>query len=118
MAIGLVEDAAVLDRIDEVLAEHKLDAVFPGGPGDLATSMGLHGQGNHPRVLEAAATIIRAAKRVPGLKVCMYISDADKAKMFADLGVDFFICSIDYRIMARAYQQLHGSLRDALGSMY
>lgn len=113
MAVGLVEDAAVVENIDAVLAECKLDAVIPGGPGDLATSLGLHGQGDHPRVVAAVRRVVEAAKAVPGLKVGVYLVDADSAPRWVDLGVDFFLYSIDYRVMARAFQQLHASLRSA-----
>ncbi len=114
MAIGLVEDAVVVENIEDVLRECKLDAVMPGGPGDLATSMGLHGQGDHPRVFAAARRVVEAAKAVPGLKVGVYLVDADKASVWSDLGVDFFVCSIDYRVMGRAFQGLHASLRSAM----
>lgn len=114
MAIGLVEDAAVVENIEAVLADCELDAVVPGGPGDLATSMGLHGQGNHPKVIAAARRIVEAAKAVPGLKVGVYVVDAEAAAMWRGMGVDFLLCSIDNRILARAYQQLHGSLRSAM----
>ena len=114
MAIGLVEDIAVVENIESVLADSGVDAVLPGGPGDLATSMGLHGQGNHPKVVAAARRVVEAAKAVPGLKVGVYVVDADAAAMWAGMGVDFLLCSIDNRILARAYQQLHGSLRSAM----
>lgn len=114
MAVGLVEDASVVENIDAVLAECKLDAIMPGGPGDLATSLGLHGQGDHPRVVATVRRVVEAAKAVPGLKVGVYLVDVDAAPMWTDLGVDFFLCSIDYRIMARAFQQLHASLRTAM----
>ena len=51
---------------------------------------------------------------MPGLKVGVYVVDADAAAMWAGMGVDFLLCSIDNRILARAYQQLHGSLRSAI----
>ncbi|MDP3137432.1 MAG: aldolase/citrate lyase family protein [Burkholderiaceae bacterium] len=114
MAIGLIEDADVVDNIEAVLTDSGVDAVVPGGPGDLATSMGLHGQGSHPRVVAAARRVVEAAKAVPGLKVGMYVVDADAAAMWADLGVDFLLCSIDNRILARAYRNLHGALRSAM----
>lgn len=114
MAVGLVEDAAVVENIEAVLAECRLDAVVPGGPGDLATSLGLHGQGNHPRVQAAVRRVVEAAKAVPGLKVGVYLTDAESAAQWTDMGVDFFLCSIDYRVMARAFLQLHTTLRAAL----
>jgi 2-keto-3-deoxy-L-rhamnonate aldolase RhmA len=114
MAVGLIEDAAVVENIEAVLAGCGLDAVVPGGPGDLATSLGLPGQGTHPRVQAAVRRIVEAAKAVPRLKVGMYISEPAQAPTWARMGVDFFICSIDYRIMSRAFKQAHDTLREAL----
>ncbi|MEI8402919.1 MAG: aldolase/citrate lyase family protein [Alcaligenaceae bacterium] len=110
MAIGLIEDASVVENIEAVLGNCGLDAILPGGPGDLATSMGLHGQGNHPRVLEAIKKVVSAAKQVQGLKVGVYLTDPQTASQWIDLGVDFFLCSIDYRIMANAYKKLRNDL--------
>ena len=106
MAIGLIEDASVVNNIESVLANCKLDAIVPGGPGDLATSMGFLGQGNHPEVIAAVKRIVLAGKSVPGLKVGIYLIDPKTAGMWIDLGVDFFLCSIDYRVMANAYQAI------------
>jgi len=106
MAIGLIEDASVVNNIESVLANCKLDAIVPGGPGDLATSMGFHGQGNHPEVIAAVKKIVSAGKKIPGLKIGVYLIDPKTAGMWIDLGVDFFLCSIDYRVMANAYQSI------------
>lgn len=114
MAIGLIEDAAVVEDIDAVLTDCGLDAVVPGGPGDLATSLGLPGQGSHPKVQAAVQRVIEAAKGVPRLKVGMYVSEPAHAAIWAGIGVDFFICSIDYRIMSRAFRQAYDTLREAI----
>ena len=106
MAIGLIEDASVVNNIESVLANCKLDAIVPGGPGDLATSMGFHGQGNHPEVIAAVKKIVSAGTKIPGLKIGVYLIDPKTAGMWIDLGVDFFLCSIDYRVMANAYQSI------------
>ena len=114
MAIGLIEDASVVDDIEAVLDGCRLDAIVPGGLGDLATSLGLHGQGNHPKVQEAALRVIKAAKAVPGLKVGVYVTDPAAASKWTDLGVDFFLYSIDYRIMSWAFREQHTALRKAV----
>ncbi|MDO8279969.1 MAG: aldolase/citrate lyase family protein [Burkholderiaceae bacterium] len=108
-AIGLIEDAQVLDRLDEVLALPGLDAVMAGGAGDLSASMGLHGQGNHPKVREAAERIVRAA-RERGLKAGVYIGDTAGAQYWRDVGVDFIAYSIDYKVFAQAYAAAHATL--------
>lgn len=52
LAIGTIEHIDATRTIDEVVATPGLDVAFIG-PGDLATSMGLRGQGDHPEVIAA-----------------------------------------------------------------
>lgn len=108
-SIGLIEDAHVVDRIDEVLALDGLDAVMAGGAGDLSASMGLHGQGSHPRVRAAAVRIIERAK-ARGLKAGVYIGELEGVDFWRDVGVDFYAYSIDYKVLAKAYRAAWQSL--------
>lgn len=102
ISIGLIEDQEVVDRIDQVLDENDLDIVIPGS-GDLATSLGLHGQHTHPLVIQSLERIIAATKAYGRSKVGMYLTDPKSASRWRDQGVDFFLLSIDYRILANAY---------------
>jgi 2-keto-3-deoxy-L-rhamnonate aldolase RhmA len=113
MSIGLIEDAEVIERIDEVIGTCELTAVMPGGGGDLATSLGLPGQGNHPRVMAAARRVVETAKRKPGLKVGVYISDLAAAKEWRAMGADFLIYSIDYKVISKAFVDIRQSLSTA-----
>ncbi|MES3003896.1 MAG: aldolase/citrate lyase family protein [Pseudomonadota bacterium] len=108
-SIGLIEDAAVVDRIDEVLELKGLDAVMAGGAGDLSASMGLHGQGSHPRVRAAGVRIIERAK-ARGLKAGVYLGELEGAEFWRDVGVDFYAYSIDYKVLAKAYRAARQSL--------
>ncbi|MGF7161027.1 2-keto-3-deoxy-L-rhamnonate aldolase RhmA [Rhodoligotrophos appendicifer] len=110
MGIGLIEDAEVVDRIEEVIEACTLTAVMPGGGGDLATSMGLHGQGTHPRVIGAARKVVETAKRKPGLKVGVYVSDLAGAEEWRALGADFLVYSIDYKVLSAAYSGIRQAL--------
>lgn len=101
-SIGLIEDAQVVEQIEDVLAIDGLDAVMAGGAGDLAASMGLHGQGNHPQVREAALHIVQSARK-RGLKAGVYVGDVEGADFWMAAGVDFIAYSIDYKILAQAY---------------
>ena len=115
MAIGLIEDAAVVEDIENVLAGSRLDAVIPG-PGDLATALGVPGQTNHPKVLAAVQRVLGAAKRVSGLKVGVYVSEPAHVASWTGMGIDFFLCSIDYRVMSRAFRSARDILREALSA--
>lgn len=110
MAIGLIEDAIAVDRIEEIVENCMLDAIIPGGVGDLATSLGVHGQGRHPRVLEAVRKVVRTCKAKKGLKVGVYVSDLAAFDELKELEADFYIYSIDYKVTAAAYGDLHTAL--------
>lgn len=109
MSIGLIEDAQVVDRINEVVAMKGLHAVMAGGPGDLSASMGLHGQGGHPKVLEAGLKIINAAKK-KGLKAGVYLNDVAAVEYWLEFKLDFYAVSIDYKILAQAYRASYKNL--------
>ncbi len=101
LSIGLIEDLDVVENIDQVLEECRLDAVIPG-PGDLATSMNVPGQLEHPDVVAAVTRVVTAAK-AKEIKVGVYVVSDANLEMWTALGVDFFLVSIDYRILANAY---------------
>ena len=103
-AVALIEDAAVLDRLDEVLAWPGLHAVIPGGPGDLAASLGLPGQGDHATVRAAVERIVTAAKAQPGLKAGLYVTGLPSLASWRGGPLDFVVLSIDYRVLAHAYR--------------
>lgn len=66
LVLALLEDAAVLDNLDAILAVEGID-LYGIGPHDFAQSLGYPGQPDHPEVVKAAAEItrrIRAAGRV------------------------------------------------------
>jgi 2-keto-3-deoxy-L-rhamnonate aldolase RhmA len=112
MSVGLIEDASVIERVEELLQDSALDAIMPGGIGDLASSMGLHGQARHPRVVEAIRRVVKAAKATGRIKVGVYLSDLDAAADLVDLEPDFFVYSIDYKVVSSAYR----AIRQSLGS--
>ena len=62
VVITVVEEAAAVERIDEIAATPGLDVIFIG-TSDLSFSLGLRGDQSHPRLNEAVARIVAAAKR-------------------------------------------------------
>jgi 4-hydroxy-2-oxoheptanedioate aldolase len=51
LVIAQLEDVEVLDHLDDILAVDGID-LFASGPQDIAQSMGLPGEPDHPRVTE------------------------------------------------------------------
>lgn len=61
LLLALIEDPEAVDDIDAI-AQCGLDVLWVG-TGDLAMGYGFPGQRQHPRVLEAAATVLATCKR-------------------------------------------------------
>jgi 2-keto-3-deoxy-L-rhamnonate aldolase RhmA len=114
LSIGLVEDAEVVERIDEVLQGTSLKAVMPGGAGDLAASLGVPGESQNPRVLAAISKVVAAARRKPGLKVGVYISDLGSIAKMKELHADFYVYSIDFKIIYNCFKDASTSIREGL----
>lgn len=112
IGIGLVEDAEVVPNLDALLKEVRVDALMPG-PGDLSTSMGLHGQATHPKVKQAVTEIIDAARRA-GVRVGMYLNSPGEIRDWAPLKLDFYVYLFDTKLLAQAYAAAAGEIRAAL----
>ena len=83
LVMAQLEDVAVLDDIDGILAVDGID-YYSSGPQDIAQSMGLPGQPTHPRVLEFEATV-RDAVHAAGKKM---VDDDMVAARTADMILD------------------------------
>jgi 2-keto-3-deoxy-L-rhamnonate aldolase RhmA len=62
VVIAIIEEVGAVDRIDEIASTPGVDVLFVG-PSDLSFSMGLRGQMDHPRVLEAMQKVVVASRR-------------------------------------------------------
>jgi 2-keto-3-deoxy-L-rhamnonate aldolase RhmA len=60
--IAMIEEASAVEQIDEIAATPGLDVLFIG-TSDLSFSLGLRGEQNDPRLDEAIAKVLAAAKR-------------------------------------------------------
>lgn len=108
-AIGLVEDRACVERIDDVLGDGLIDCVMPG-PGDLSVSYGVHGQFQHQLVREAIDTVLAAAKR-RDIPAGLYISDPSEMAAGRARGISVFVLSIDYKLLGNALKAAAGQMR-------
>ena len=91
MIVVLIEDILAVNNLKEILEVDNID-VFYVAPGDLAQSMGLLGQPNHPEVLKTvdkALTQIQDAGRVAGTLV-----NDDSVESYLEKGVKFVTTAI------------------------
>jgi 4-hydroxy-2-oxoheptanedioate aldolase len=100
--IGLIEDKAALERIDEIVQHAGLDVVMPG-ISDLAASLGVPGALDHPLVLEAVDQIAASVEEQPAMELAMYVSDPGQVSRWAARGARIFVYSIDYKLIAGTY---------------
>jgi 4-hydroxy-2-oxoheptanedioate aldolase len=91
MVVVMLEEVEALRELDRILEVDHVDVFFVA-PGDLAQSMGLPGQMDHPRVqgaIDDAVKRIRAAKRAPGV-----LATPATARRYLDLGALFLYVSL------------------------
>lgn len=86
-----IETRTAVDRADELCAVPGVDIFI--GPGDLAVSLGLPGQTDHPTVKAAAASALASAKR-HGKRVATAAPAAD-FPFWVEQGVDLLFCTND-----------------------
>ncbi|MFT4233278.1 MAG: HpcH/HpaI aldolase/citrate lyase family protein [Leucobacter sp.] len=99
-----IESAAAVEEVERIVAVDGVDAIFVG-PSDLAASMGLLGQQNHPDVVEnvlrAIAAGVAAGKPV-GVNAFVP-ADADR---YIEAGASFVAVGADVAILARQTEAL------------
>ncbi|MFF1574717.1 HpcH/HpaI aldolase/citrate lyase family protein [Leifsonia sp. NPDC058292] len=99
-----IESADAVAAVDDILAVDGVDAVFVG-PADLAASMGLLGQQNHPDVVAAVERTLAAASRA-GKPAGVNAFDPAMAQHYLDAGADFVFVGADVALLARASEGL------------
>jgi 4-hydroxy-2-oxoheptanedioate aldolase len=108
--VGMIEDAAAVEALEDVLATPGLDAVMPGRS-DLAASYGVPGQFDHDLVVGALDRILEETARHPRAVPAMYVTSPDDARRWYERGVQVLVYSIDYKVVAGAYAGIARELR-------
>lgn len=109
LTVVVVEEAEAIERVDEIAATPGVDVVFVG-TGDLSFSLGLRGQQQHPRVEEAAALALAAARR-HGKAAGRPAGTADETRQYIDQGFLFFQAPSELALFeagARSFLGPHG----------
>ncbi len=108
VVITTIEEARALEKIDEIAATPGLDVMFIG-TSDLSFSLGLRGQQKHPKLEEAIAKIVAAAKKHNKI-LGTIVGSADEAKKFMAQGFLFFQAVAELNLMAAGAEQFLGPL--------
>lgn len=99
-----IESAAAVADVERIVATPGVDAIFVG-PSDLAASMGLLGQQNHPDVVEAVLRAI-AAGVAAGKPVGVNAFVPADAERYIAAGASFVAVGADVAILARQTEAL------------
>jgi 4-hydroxy-2-oxoheptanedioate aldolase len=109
LAIVTIEHPDAVRNIDEVMSTPGLDLAFIG-PGDLAMSLGIPGQPDHPRfkavVAEAEAGVLRSGVPLGGVA-----RTPDEAKQMLDRGYRALVFGFDWMLLQRAATQFLEQVR-------
>ncbi len=99
-----IETVEALAAAGDIAAVEGVDALLVG-PADLAASMGLLGQQNHPDVISAVEGVI-AAGRAAGTPVGVNAFDPATADRYREAGAAYLLVGADVTLLARASEGL------------
>lgn len=99
-----IESTAAVDAVDGILAVDGVDGIFLG-PSDLAASMGLLGQQEHPEV-RAAVEHCLAAAAAAGKPAGVNAFNPDTAHHYLASGATFVLVGADVALLARGSEAL------------
>ena len=98
LVVAQIETAAAVERIDEIVSVVAIDVVFIG-PTDLANSLGVLGQPDHPRLIDALERISAAARRSSKTLGILAANEED-ARRWIDRGARY-VCFLFENLLTR-----------------
>jgi 4-hydroxy-2-oxoheptanedioate aldolase len=99
-----IESTAAVEAVEDILAVDGVDGIFMG-PSDLAASMGLLGQQEHPEVRAAVGRCIAAAQAA-GKPAGVNAFNEDTARDYLAAGTAFVLVGADVALLARGSEAL------------
>lgn len=99
-----IESTTAVEAVEAILAVDGVDAIFVG-PADLAASMGVLGQQEHPRVRAAVEHCLSAAQKA-GKPAGVNAFNPATARHYLDKGASFVLVGADVALLARGSESL------------
>jgi 2-keto-3-deoxy-L-rhamnonate aldolase RhmA len=109
LLIMQIETQTGLDHMDEILSVPGLDVALIG-PYDLSTSLGIPGQVNHPRMLEAVDAFLTCCAE-HGVVAGNFVTTPADAKAWLRRGMRFMIYSADFLLVMDQSRQVLADVR-------
>ena len=114
VCIVQIETEEILNSLDSVAAIDEIDVLFVG-PMDLSIALGVFGQLDHPRFMDALkATADAAAKE--GKAAGILLQNPEEFKKYYELGFRFIACSSDSSFVQIGARKMAESLIDLKNS--
>ena len=104
MVVTVIEEARVVERIDEIASTPGVDVLFIG-TADLSFSLGLRGRQDEPALNEAIAKVAAAAKG-HGKYLGRPERTAEQVRQFHELGFQFLQCMTELGLMTAGAKAL------------
>ncbi len=108
VGIVQIETVEVLDHLNEIASLEGIDVLFIG-PSDLSMELGIFGQFDHPRFVDAVKITIHAARK-SGKAAGILLYDPDDFQIYYDMGIRVFASGSDAGFVASGAISLYEKL--------
>lgn len=105
------ETRAALDNLEEISSVNGVDIVFIG-PNDLSASLGIFREFNHPKFLEALATVVRTCSKT-GTTPGIMAYNLNQARKYIEMGFKFISIANDAMMMRSIFNEILASLKSS-----
>lgn len=108
LGIVQIETVEALSHLDDIASVDGVDVLFIG-PGDLTMDMGIFGEFNHPRYINAVEDTIHAASK-SGKAVGILFFDTNDYKRYFEMGIRFIGCGSDSVFLGNGAKEMVSKL--------
>ena len=98
--LSMAETPTAIENLEAIVSVSGVDAVFVG-PFDLSVSLGIPGETNHPREVEAIDRVVEICRK-RGIVSGIHLFDLMALKMWVEKGMRFVTYSSDIVLLADA----------------
>ncbi|MEQ1884715.1 MAG: aldolase/citrate lyase family protein [Bryobacteraceae bacterium] len=109
MVVFQIETQTALDRVDELVSVPGIDAVMIG-PADLSISLGVPGEFEHPKMIEAIGKIRDACEK-HGVAPGIHVRNLKLGTYWRQSGLRFLSCNTEIGFMLESAKQHVAALR-------
>ncbi|MES2797866.1 MAG: HpcH/HpaI aldolase/citrate lyase family protein [Bacteroidota bacterium] len=111
LGIVQIETVEALNNLDEIASTEGVDVLFIG-PADLTIDMGIFGQFENPKYIDAVEKIVAAAKKA-GKSTGILFFNPDDYKKYHDMGIKFIACGSDAYFLSEGAKNMAKKLSES-----